>query len=163
MEEIWKDIKGYEGKYQVSSLGRVRRVEVLSEFTHTRGYKYVNITKDGQTKHKYIHRLVAETFIPNPMNLETVNHINEVKDDNKVSNLEWLSYYDNNHHGTAIERRSITRGKKVLQYSLDGEFIKEWNSAREIERELGYCNVSINQCCNGIIHKSKGFIWRFKE
>ena len=162
MEEIWRDIVDYSGKYQVSNLGRIRRVEILNEFTHYRGYKYVNLTKDKQTKHKYIHRLIAEAFIENPNNLETVNHINEVKDDNRISNLEWMSYFDNNHHGTVIQRRSITRGKKVLQYSLNGEFIKEWNSAREIERTLGYSNVGINQCCRKIIKKSKGFIWKFK-
>ena len=74
-----------------------------------------------------------------------------------------MSYYENNHHGTAILRRSVTRGKKVLQYDLEGNFIKEWNSAREIERALGYSNVSINQCCRGKIRKSKGFIWKFKD
>lgn len=162
MEEIWKDVRGYEGKYQVSNLGRVRSTAILNEFTHNRGYKYVNLFKNKQTKHKYVHRLVAEAFIPNPDNLKTVNHINEQKNDNNTSNLEWMSYYSNNHHGTAIQRRSITRGKKVLQFSLSGEFIKEWNSAREIERELGYSNVGVNQCCRGILKKSKNFIWRFK-
>lgn len=159
MEEVWKDIEGYEGKYQVSNLGRVRRVEILPTYTHYRGYKYVNLNR----QHKYIHRLVASAFIENPYDLPTVNHIDENKDNNNASNLEWMSYYENNHHGTAICRRSITRGKKVLQYNLEGNFIKEWNSAREIERELGYCNVSINQCCRGEIRKSKGYVWRFKE
>lgn len=159
MEEIWKDIEGYEGKYQVSNLGRVRRIEILPAHTHYRGYKYVNLNQ----QHKYIHRLVASAFIENPDNLPTVNHIDENKENNTVSNLEWASYYENNHHGTAISRRSITRSKKVLQYDLEGNFIKEWDSAREIERELGYSNVSINQCCRGKIRKSKGFIWKFKD
>ena len=80
--------------------------------------------------------------------------------DKITPNLEWLSYYDNNHHGTAIERRSITRGKKVLQYSLDGEFIKEWNSAREIERELGNC---IYHNCRHIAEPECGVIKALNE
>lgn len=159
MEEIWKDVEGYNGKYQVSNLGRVRKVEILKQFIHNRGYIYSNL----DCKHKYIHRLVAEAFLENSNNLPTVNHIDENKENNTLSNLEWCSYKDNNIHGTAITRRVSSRSKAVLQYDLEGNLIKEWKSAKEVERILGYSNVGISQCCRGLLKKSKGYIWRFKN
>ena len=163
MEEIWKDVIGYEEKYQVSNLGRVRRCEILNTFLHNRGYVYVNLTKDNTTKHKYVHRLVAESFLPNLNELETVNHINEIKCDNVVENLEWMSHLENNNYGTAIRRRSLTRSKCVLQYTLTGEFVKEWKSCIEIERTLGISSVCISQCCLGKINKSHKYYWEYKN
>lgn len=162
MKEVWKEIEGYDGKYQASNLGRIRKIEILKQHDHNLGYKYVNITKDKQTKHIYVHRLIAQTFIPNLNNLEMVNHKDEDKTNNIPENLEWVTCKENNNYGTAPTRRAKTRSKPVLQYSLDGKFIKEWESAREVERVLGFSNVCINQCCNKKIKKSKGYMWKFK-
>lgn len=158
MKEIWKAIEDTNGEYEVSNLGNVRQTRILKQWNHDKGYLCVNI----KGKHKYVHRLVAQAFLDNPNNLPAVNHKDEVKNNNKVSNLEWISIKDNNCYGTVLKRRSKTRSLPVLQISLDGEVVKEWESAREIQRVLGISNVCINQCCLGKIKKSHGYYWRYK-
>lgn len=111
MEEIWKDIKGYEGLYQVSNLGRVRNIKhnrVKNTTIRPNGYEYVKLSKDNSTKNFTIHRLVAMTFIDNPNNLSDVNHKDEDKLNNSVTNLEWVSHQDNLNYGT----RNIRAGKR---------------------------------------------------
>jgi len=131
MEEIWKDISGYEGLYQVSNLGRVRSLDRLSHYirngnpeaklfkgrimkqSHTTdGYLMIYLRKGGKDKYYSVHRLVAQAFIPNPENLPFVNHKDEVKDNNCVDNLEWCTHIYNCNYGTAIERmRQKVTGK----------------------------------------------------
>ena len=109
MEEIWKDIKGYEGLYQVSNIGRVRSLknDILKPFIcKGDGHYYVGLYREGICKRYAVHRLVADTFIPNPNNLLCVNHIDEVKTNNIVSNLEWCTYRYNNRYGTKPARTS---------------------------------------------------------
>lgn len=109
MNEIWKDIQGYEGLYQVSNLGRVRSLAKMAgksprkettkhSFPDKVGYIKTNLYKMGEHKQVYVHRLVAEAFIPNPENKPSVNHINGVKSDNKVCNLEWVTVSENTKH-----------------------------------------------------------------
>lgn len=113
MEEIWKDIKDYEGVYQVSNLGRIKSLErykenhnkyqkvvekIKNNRKHTAGYLITDLYKDNKGKTAFIHRLVAEAFIPNPNNKETVNHINGIKTDNRVENLEWATPLEQNIH-----------------------------------------------------------------
>lgn len=167
--EIWKDIKGYEGIYQVSSIGRVKNINsnrILKD-SNRNGYRRVVLCKNSIKKHKNIHRLVAEAFIPNPHNLQQVNHINEIKTDNRVENLEWCTASYNNTFGSRINRikKSLTNGKKckrIEQFSILGLFIREWISGSEIENSLGYDQGNISKCCLGKSKTAYGFIWKFK-
>ena len=114
MNEIWKDILGYEGLYQISNLGDVRslnynhtgEIKLLKQSTDKYGYKRVGLFKNGKEKKYLIHRLVAMTFIPNPDNLPIINHKDEDKTNNNVNNLEWCTYEYNNNYGTRNERVS---------------------------------------------------------
>lgn len=113
MEEIWKDIKGYEGKYQVSNYGSVKTLNYRRTGTarllipkNDKGYLAVGLYKNGKRKMFLIHRLVAEAFIPNPENLPQVNHIDEDKTNNYVENLEWCTQSYNNNYGTRLKRVS---------------------------------------------------------
>lgn len=183
MEEIWKDIKGYEGLYQVSNLGNVRsfprkgthskEITILKyEFNH-KGYKQVGLTKKCKVHTKRIHRLVAETFISNPENKLQVNHINGDKTDNRVENLEWCTNEYNMAHSWKIGLRSIEktykRGKEhcrsvtVNQYDLYGNFIKKWDCVRDIERILGFDNRNICACCRHKRNVAYGYVWRYEN
>ena len=128
MQEIFKDIKGYEGLYQVSNLGRVKslaRDTKLKQYTkHTdafimrqdlnkRGYLYIRLTKDGKSKAFRVHRLVAEAFIDNPSNLPQVNHIDFNRTNNNVNNLEWVTPQDNTNHSIDHIRESIRNYHKT--------------------------------------------------
>lgn len=108
MQEIWKDIEGYEGCYQVSNLGRVKSLKfgkekILTPTINSRGYYHTCLRKDGRSDTVYIHRIVAKAFLPNPDNLPLINHKDEDKTNNRVDNLEWCSVYYNLHYGSAIE------------------------------------------------------------
>ena len=167
MNEIWKDIEGYEGLYQISNLGRVkslgnnktRKEKILKSSKNTNGYLLVNLHKEGKQKHYYIHRLVVIAFIPNPDNLSQVNHINEDKTDNRVENLEWCDSKYNLNYGTRTEKTQ----KPILQFNLDGKFIKKWDSAIQVERELGFNQGNIGKCCKGKIKSAYGFKWRYHQ
>ncbi len=189
--ETYIDIKDYEGLYQVSNTGYVRSlgcgkthktIKILKSAKNTWGYLFVRLTKNGQTKNKTIHRLVAEAFLPNSLNLPQVNHKDEDKTNNFVflnedgsvdkekSNLEWCDNKYNVNYGTRNSRagKKLTNGKKskpILQYTLNGEFIREWPSAPEIKRQLGFLSSHIGECCRGNtrLKTYKGYIWKYKE
>lgn len=164
MKEIWKDIKGYEGLYQISSLGNVkslnyhreRREKLLNQELDIHGYYKITLWKNNVYKKYSIHKLVAEAFIPNPNNCQYINHKNEIKTDNKIENLEWCTAKYNVNYS----KRKLC--KPILQYDLDDNFIKEWESAMEIERSLGFNNSQINKCCKGFYEKAHGYKWNFK-
>ena len=168
MKEEWKDIKGYEGRYQISNYGNIKSFKngigrILKPVRHKHGYMWVSLC-DGKTiKPFLVHRIVAETFIPNPNNLKTVNHKDENKENNNVDNLEWMSLYDNLHYGTRIERYAKARSKSVMQYTLDGKFVKEFSSMNEVKRTLGFNTGSISSCCRGKCKQVYGYIWKYKE
>ena len=151
MEEIWKDIINYEGKYEVSNLGRVRslsyngtgEIKLLKPGTNKRGYKRVGLCKNGKTKHYYVHRLVAITFIPNPDDLSIVNHKDENPANNNVNNLEWCTSEYNNNYGTRNERASESHKgksfseehKKKLSESKKGKHHSE-ETKKKISKSL---------------------------
>ena len=173
--EIWKDIEGYEGLYQISNFGRVRslnyrgtgQTKVLSPGEGGRGYLLVNLCKNGKTKKYQVHRLVAEAFIPNWFDDPQVNHIDEDKTNNRVENLEWCSAKYNINYGTHNKRvfEKTTNGKlskPVLQFTKTGEFVREWPSISEAERN-GFNNGHIASCCRGERQTHKGYVWKYKE
>ena len=164
MMEIWKDIEGYEGLYQISNKGRVKSLKwgkerILKPGWNTGGYLKVYLFKNTEAQDRLVHRLVAEAFIPNPYNKPQVNHKDENKKNNCVENLEWITCMDNCNYGTRNERIS----RKILQYSKSGEFIREWVGALEVERVLGINNSDIIQCCKGRRKSAGSFIWQYKE
>ena len=174
--EIWKDIPGYEGKYEVSNMGRVKSLDYMhtgkaqtrSFGTTHGGYLTVDLWKDGKCRGWLIHRLVWLSFNgPIPDGLE-VNHINENKKDNRLENLNLLSKSQNVRWGTRTERMVKSRTgygkpKTVCQYDLDGNFIREWESGCEIRRQLGYSQGNIASCCRGELDKAYGYKWKYKD
>ena len=180
MTEIWRDIKGYEGLYQVSNLGNVKSLprlliysdgqkhyykeKILKPTNHSRGYLKVILCDNGIHKQFYVHRLVAEAFIPNPFNLPQVNHIDEDKTNNRVSNLEWCDSQYNNNYGTARKRMTEKQSIKVNQYTKDGIFIKQWKSLSEASRVLNISKGNLGSA----LHKKRlktyyGFKWYYAD
>ena len=166
MEEIWKDVVGYEGLYQVSNLGKIRSTRCeLRQQVSNRGYFTVNLYKERKQRRKTVHRIVAEAFIPNPLSHSQINHIDENKKNNSVSNLEWCSpsennlKYHQNHPGS--KRRGKRKGKKVLQISLNGNVVREWDNARQVFIETGMSDWSVSQCCRGVWKTAYGYKWQY--
>lgn len=161
--EQWKPIQGYEDRYAVSSKGRVMNLKtgrVLKNRINTKGYRFITLCKgDGKPKQIGVHRLVAQAFIPNPLNLPQINHIDENKTNNNVENLEWVTASQNQRH--SAHQQSC----KINQYTLDGELIRTWGSAQEIKRELGFSAGNIIQCCKGNKNYSHvgGFRWKYVD
>ena len=152
MKEIWKDIKGFEGLYQVSNLGEVKSLnyrghgkEKLLKQSHTNGYPVVVLYINGDKFQKYIHRLVAETFIPNPNNLPQVNHIDGVKMNNNVSNLEWCSVAHNLVHAIDTGLRQRFNNIPVLCEELGIEF----SSGRKCAEYFNVSQTTISHIIRG--------------
>ena len=122
--EIWKEIPGYEGLYEVSNTGMIRSLrynKIMIPNTNRCGYEYINLCKDGIIKTKTIHRLVAQVFIPNPDNLPIVNHKDEDKTNNNADNLEWCNQKYNVNYGMSQEKRKCTKIKLGQWYGLNKE------------------------------------------
>lgn len=163
MEE-WKDIKGYEGLYQISNEGRVKNIkrDTLRVFNDNGyGYYMVLLSKNGKKKPFYVHRLVAEAFIQNPNNLPQVNHKNENKHLNIVENLEWCDSKYNMNYGTARERTSEKQRKIVYQYTKNNELVAVYHGVNECAK-YGFEPSSISSCCNGKRKTHKGYKWSYK-
>lgn len=163
IKEEWKCIK--ESKdYQVSTLGNMRSLKkgkerILKQTINDGGYPIVNLSINGVSRIYRVHILVAETFIPNPENKPCVDHINTIRTDNKVTNLRWSTYEENNRNELTIEKRYV----KVFQYSKNGTLINVFNSRKEAELETGVDHSNIAKCCEGKRKTAGGFIWKEKE
>lgn len=154
MVETYRDIVGYDSLYQINNYGTVisKKSGRILKASEANGYYHVTLSKNGKTETINVHKLVAITFLPNPHNLPCVNHKDEnrknnfvwVNDDGNVdlenSNLEWCTQKYNSVYSLS---------KPVLQFDLDGNLIREWESTVEIERCLGFYNTNIGRCCLG--------------
>lgn len=164
--EIWKDCKGYEGRYQVSSKGRVYSCindKIMKQQLNCHGYYGVILyNKYGKAKRESVHRLVALAFIENPEHFPLVNHKDENRTNNNVDNLEWATHKYNSNYGTAQERHSINRGKKVFQYDLDMNLINTFNSVRRAEEYTHHDRKGITISCK-TKESYANFYWRYEE
>jgi hypothetical protein len=156
------------GLYEISSLGRIKSLyyekeKILKPSKNNKGYLFIYLYKDKDRKHFYIHRLVAETFIKNPNNSPCVNHKDENPLNNNLENLEWCSHLYNMTYGTIVKRRSTKKKKAVNQYDKTNNFIKEWESAIDIERVTGIAQGSIIRCCRRKQKTAGGYIWKYKN
>lgn len=171
MKEIFKDIKGYEGAYQISNFGNVRSLKrniLLRQSPDRKGYLHIILYKNNKSKVGRIHRLVAETFIPNPENKPQVNHKDGNKLNNCVNNLEWVTNSENQKHAFKLHLQTNSgnnnpRARKINQYDSTGKLIKTWNSFYDITKELGINRSSIWRCCVGKYKKSHNYVWRYAE
>ena len=174
MEEIWKDISGYEGRYKVSNLGNVKS---LKYFHHNKeallvggikhGYRQVILAKEYKVKYKSVHRLVAEAFIPNPCNKPQINHIDGNKLNNNVSNLEWCTQKENQEHAYRIGlQKSISTkknkySKKIKQYDLYNNYLEKYDAIHEAARINNLNPGDISKCCQMKRKQVGGYIWRY--
>ena len=174
-KEVWRDIEGYEGYYQVSNIGKVRsldRVVVHEEGTkrnlkgdilktHIKyGYVYVTLSKNNKLKSYRVHRLVAKAFIPNPNNYPSVNHKDENRKNNNVTNLEWCTVkYNNEYSGTT--EKAINANKKKVRCIETGEI---FDSTADAARHYNLKTPShIAACCRGTRKRSAGHTWEYVE
>ena len=166
---LMKKIDGFD-KYYISKEGeimctdyqRTGKCRMLKPQNVAHGYKGISLTKNKKSKYYFIHRLVAQTFIPNPYNLPQVNHKDEVKSNNNVDNLEWCTAKYNMNYGTSFEQGLEKRCKKVYGYDKEGNLVKTFNSAKEAKRN-GYYHVIA--CCLGMENRKtdKGLRWSYDK
>ena len=191
--EIWKtavdDGEVYEGLYQVSNWGRILSLnykntgkpDLMNPSDNGDGYLQVRLSKNRKTKTCKVHRLIAETFLPNPENKPCINHKIQGKEGKKINmvifnedgtidkertTIEWVTYKENNNYGTHNERSAKTRtngirSKRVLQLSLSGDLIREWESTQECGRN-GFNQGNVAACCRGELPHYKRFLWMYK-
>lgn len=170
--ELWKDVLGYEGYYKVSTWGRVISLRYNGTFRKKpklmkiktcdkRGYYYISLYKDGERMIKRVHRIVAETFIANPLGFPQVNHMDENCKNNNRYNLEWCTNKYNASYGDRGKRIGLSNGRNIYQYTLDKKFIKKWDTIHQVEEVLGFKNACIGQCARGNVKTSYGYIWSF--
>ena len=177
--EIWKDIDDFDGFYMVSNHGRIKSIErvvirvnrhgtTTNQFVPTKilkpsydkdGYLTLSLSKNGKADTYRVHRLVAKHFIPNLDNKPEVNHIDETKSNNRVENLEWCTNIENIRHGTGILRRQLANIRPVIQYDLEGNFIRQWQNYYDAADNHG---VSFKAISSAVVNKrcSAGFQWR---
>ena len=180
MEELWKDIVGYEDIYQVSNMGNVRKIAPFSrkmdcsicnpyqlkKVKSSTGYVHVQLVKDGRSSTINVHKLVAQAFVPNPENKPEINHIDADRSNNISTNLEWVTHVENmvhavklSHIDTSIMRSHKKRMYTVLQYSVQGKFIKEWECVDDIVAEYGIRRCTVYACLNKHHKSSFDYMW----
>ena len=186
--EIWTPIKGFE-RFEISNLGKIKNTNwhntgkaVITEGSNCNHYKQIEVWKNGIKKNLKIHRLVGEYYLPNPLNLPEINHRIEGPEGKKINKvifnedmtinyekttIEWCDRNYNNNYGTRnkrsaeAQRNHVKKSKSVLQFTLDGEFVKEWPSTNECGRN-GFDQSAVVKCCCGKKPQYKGYLWRYK-
>ena len=184
--EVWKDIEGFDNRYMVSNLGRVKTIgftytlygklqikpdHILRTISRKDGYCKINLGGYGKQKTLNLHRLVATAFVPNPNNYPIINHKDENPTNNCSDNLEWCTYKYNNNYGTFKEKHSIAFknypkfSKPIIQMTLEGKYIQEFPSIAEAARQLGVNYVNISDYLNNQNKRNHayGYKWKFKE
>ena len=184
MKEIWKDIKGYDGIYQISDRGRVKSVyrvtkyvtgrtrtekeRVLKQEVNLHGYCTLRLCKNSEYKRFFIHRLIANAFIPNPKNKSSINHINSIRDDNEIDNLEWVTHSENCIHGHKYGNMKNSSkvhcgnvGKSVFQISRDGAVIRKYNTMTDASVSTGTLRTNIGLACRGKLKTAGGYKWAY--
>ena len=158
--EIWKDLIGYDNKYQVSNLGNVRLKkdnEILKQY-NCKGYKYVTLNYENKNHNFRVHRLIAKTFLNDYSDDCVVMHLDNNPQNNKIENLKCGTQKENIQQ-CYKQGRMCFQGKKVKQYDKKGNFIKMWNTQTEIQNKLGYRQNFISACCNGKKKSAYGYRW----
>lgn len=192
MEEIWKDIKGYERMYQISNYGRIKSLsrfinsckqyssigyyskeKIKKQSVSKTGYYICTLCKNGKTRTFKVHRLIAEAFIDNPNNLPIINHKDGNKLNNSIDNLEWCDYSYNNKEAyrQGLRERNLKwivecnkrKRKKVNQYDLNNNFIKQYESIHEAESQTKAHHINIIKVCKGQRITAGGYKWEYAE
>lgn len=161
----WRQVLEHQN-YEVNNLGQVRhkkRKQILKPRSNNGGYQYVNFKIEGKNTNFGVHRIVANAFIPNPNGYAEVNHKDYDRTNNCIENLEWVTSSQNKQHAYLKEENKVSRGKKVEQYTLDGNYIKTFNSVSEAAMAMNCCVAAISNCCSGRSKTSQKYRWRFVE
>lgn len=165
MQEEWRDIPEFKGLYQASNLGRIRSLKtgivMIPQINH-KGYHRLLLMKAGKAYSRLIHRLVASAFIPNPMSLPQINHKDENKTNNNISNLEWCTNIYNHNYGTRNARVSVANSRPVLSINKHG-YISLYPSALVASKLLGVNPASVTHACQSGIATLKGYKWRYAD
>ena len=175
MNETWKPIPGYEELYSISSNGQIystRSDKVLKPVTNEKGYLKICLQDNGIPKHFRVHRLVAQTFIPNPQGKPTVDHINGIRSDNRVENLRWATMEEQN--STEARRRKVSHSlrtspsiakkkRAVLQFDLSGQMLAVHDGLNDAARAVNSSAGSIYSCCNGQRKSCKGHVFKYVD
>ena len=178
--ELWKDIPNYEGLYQASTEGEIKSYytgKILKQEISKNGYCKVMLCKNRKRKLYSVHRLIAVTYLNNYNENLQVNHINGIKTDNKIKNLEMVTCKENIKHSFKNKLQIAKKGKehplykkygilnktskKINQYDMNGKFIKTWNSIMDVERQLHISNSNISRCCNKYKNSAGGYKWKY--
>ena len=160
-KEIWKDIEGYEGLYQISNLGRIRKYIILRQFLSHKGYLTTQLSKENKSKTFLVHRLVAKTFIPKIDGKNQINHKDGNKINNKVENLEWCTQKENINYSQKINSSYNDRNKEVQQFDKNNKLLATYKSISDASRITGIKVSSISYSANGQRKTGGGYIWRF--
>lgn len=160
---MWKKIPDYEELYEINKNGLIRNSsgKTLSPHFDKDGYLRIDLYKNSKRTKFGVHQLVAKTFVDGYFDGAVVNHIDENKQNNHFSNLEWVTVKENTNHGTCIKRRAKTQGKTVAQLDLNGNVIAIFYSTGDAERKTGIDHSYISMAANGKVKTAKGYRWSY--